>query len=740
MRILISFLALLLGTWAPAAWAQGSPAPFLDQTNPPALLERAAPGAVVQTPQVRAELLAHAPQGWGAGQPVWLGLWLQHQRGWHTYWRNPGDAGAATTLEWTLPAGVRAGEIRWPTPGKQRVGKLANYGYEDAVLLTVALTLPAQGLGATLPVRLKAGWLVCEKECVPQEGEFALQLSTRAPLRAHAALFAAAERALPRPAPQVRASAQATPEGLRVQVQGLPAAWQGQALTLFPETPEVLEPRSTPDGTQTPGATGAPGVGEQVWDGPRWSALVPYAAYRSASPAQLPVLLALGTQGLSLNLAVQGPWPAPAPLPAALEAEPGLPAPAPPLSLWLALGGALLGGLLLNLMPCVFPVLAIKVLAFSRHHEDARAHRLQGLTYTAGVVLSMLALAALLLGLRAAGEQLGWGFQLQSPGVVAALALLFTLIGLNLGGLFELGSVLPGPLASLQLRHPAADAFLSGVLAVAVATPCTAPFMGAALGAALTLPAAAALAVFAALGLGLAAPYLLASFTPALERWLPRPGAWMDSLRRFLAFFMAATVLWLLWVLGHLAGIDGAMALAAALLSLSLLLWSWQQQGRLRLVFTIISIALLLITTRASWQRSLEIAALDTTAPASTPARAAADTQGPRWEPWSEQTVQAALAAQQAVFVDFTAAWCITCQYNKATVLSDPAVLAAFAQHGVQLLRADWTRRDPAITRALQALGRSGVPVYVLLAPGRAPRLFSEILDAQELRDALATL
>ncbi len=736
MRFLISLLTL-----AVSAWAQGSPAPFLDPVNPPALLERAAPGAVVHTPQVRAELLAHAPQGWGAGKPVWLGLWLQHQRGWHTYWRNPGDAGAATTLEWTLPAGVHAGKIRWPTPAKQRVGKLANYGYEDAVLLTVPLTLPAQGLNATLPVRLKAGWLVCEKECIPQEGEFALQLSTRAPWRSQAALFEAAERALPRVDAQVRSSAQATPEGLLVRVQGLPAAWQGRALTLFPATPELLEPRTTPDSTQAVRQGPTPGAAEQAWDAQGWSALVPYAAYRSASPEQVPAVLALDAQGIVLDLAVQGPWPAPTPLPSALEAEPGLPAPppAPPLSLWLALGGALLGGLLLNLMPCVFPVLAIKVLAFARHHEDARAHRLQGLAYTAGVLASMLALAAVLLGLRAAGEQLGWGFQLQSPAVVAALALLFTLIGLNLGGLFELGTLLPGPLASLQLRHPAADAFLSGVLAVAVATPCTAPFMGAALGATLTLPPAAALAVFAALGLGLAAPYLLASWVPAVEQWMPRPGAWMDSLRRFLAFFMAGTVLWLLWVLGHLAGIDGAMALAAALLSLSLLLWSWQQQGRLRLVFTIISIALLLVSTRASWQKSLELAAPGTasaalTAPGTAPAAQAI------WSAWSEDAVQAALAAQKPVFVDFTAAWCITCQYNKATVLSDPQVLAAFAQGGVQLLRADWTRRDPAITRALQALGRSGVPVYVLLAPGRAPRIFSEILDAQELREALATL
>lgn len=732
----VYLLALLAGCWGwggTAAQALQTPAPFLTPSGEPPALQALAPGAVVQTPQVRAELLAHAPQGWGAGKPVSLGLWLQHRPGWHTYWLNPGDAGAATTLEWTLPSGADASAIRWPTPGKQRVGKLANYGYEDAVLLTVPLTISAPLRDASFTVRLKASWLVCEKECIPQDGEFAVSWPSGAPWTRHAAQFEATARALPVPLRSAQASAQARPDGLLVQVPGLPESWHGKALTLFPETPELLEPSTTPDSTQGVRQGQPERAGEQAWNGGVWSALVPYTPYRSASPQQLPVLLALGGQSRAVTLPVQGPWPAPL--------EPGTYAnPAPlsnaapasaPISLWLALGAALLGGLLLNLMPCVFPVLAIKVLAFAQHRGNARSHRLQGLAYTAGVLVSMLALAALLLGLRAAGEQLGWGFQLQSPAVVAALALLFTLIGLNLAGLFELDTFLPSAWAAAQWKHPAANAFLSGVLAVAVATPCTAPFMGAALGAALTQPAAIALGVFAALGLGLAAPYLLASLVPALARALPRPGVWMDSLRRFLAFFMAATVLWLLWVLAHLVSVDGAMTLAATLLALSLLLWSWRQKGRLRWAFTTISIALLSITASGSWQKTFP-----SPASAATPQGQAQD----RWQAWSEAAVQSALERHQPVFIDFTAAWCITCQYNKATVLSDAQVLDAFAQRGVQLLRADWTRRDPAITRALQALGRSGVPVYVLLVPGRAPQLFAEILDANALRTALDTL
>jgi thiol:disulfide interchange protein DsbD len=390
---------------------------------------------------------------------------------------------------------------------------------------------------------------------------------------------------------------------------------------------------------------------------------------------------------------------------------------------------ALLGGLILNLMPCVFPVLAIKVLGFATQTGQSRAaQRAQGLAYTAGVVLSFLALGGLLLALRAGGEQLGWGFQLQTPGVIVALALLFTGIALNLAGWLTVGSVLPQSVATLQLRHPVAEAGLSGVLAVAVASPCSAPFMGAALGYAIGLPAVQALAVFAALGLGLALPYLLASWVPAVTRWLPRPGAWMDTLRHFLAFPMAATVVWLVWVLGHLSGVDGAASLLLLILGLCMLVWALRQQGRSRTLLATFSIAACALFVGATAQYGLK-----TEAPTST-------TSAGQWKPWSADAVQATLAQGQPVFVDFTAAWCITCQVNKKTTLANAEVEADFAARKVALLRADWTRRDPAITQALQALGRSGVPVYVLYAPGKAPVVLSEILTPGALREALATL
>jgi thiol:disulfide interchange protein DsbD len=357
------------------------------------------------------------------------------------------------------------------------------------------------------------------------------------------------------------------------------------------------------------------------------------------------------------------------------------------------------------------------------------------LAYTLGVVLSFVALGALMLGLRATGEQLGWGFQLQSPAVLAVLATLFTLLGLNLAGLFEVGMLLPHKLASLQARHPVVDAFLSGVLAVAIASPCTAPFMGASLGYAIGLPAAQALAIFATLGLGLALPFLAASWVPAVVGWLPKPGAWMDTFRRFMAFPMLATVVWLVWVLGHLSGVDGAGALLALLLAMSLVIWALGLEGRSRIMFATLSIAICVVLLRAIGPLVIKIE--DAPNPLTT---ATTTSAGVTWQAWAPGKVESELAAGRPVFVDFTAAWCITCQYNKKTTLSNTDVLDDMRAHHVTLMRADWTRRDPAITQALEQLGRSGVPVYVLHQAGKPPVVFSEILDAQTLRASLAQL
>jgi thiol:disulfide interchange protein DsbD len=412
----------------------------------------------------------------------------------------------------------------------------------------------------------------------------------------------------------------------------------------------------------------------------------------------MPLVLASasGDQAWRAYIAVQGAWPAVA---AAATVSPGLAAAlaanqtavqnanltAAPVSLTLfaALLGALLGGLILNLMPCVFPILALKVVGFTQHASDTVAHRKSGIAYFSGVVLSFVALGALFLALRSAGEQLGWGFQLQNPVVVAGLAVLFTVLGLNLAGLFEFGNVLPSSLATVRAKNPTVDSFLSGVLAVAIASPCTAPFMGASLGFALGLPVVEALLIFAAIGVGMALPYLVASFIPAVARAMPKPGAWMNTFKKLMAVPMFATVVWLVWVLGQ----------------------------------------------------QLPLGSSDTDVFSKS-----SETSGELWQPWQPGSVDQLLASGKPVFVDFTAAWCVTCQFNKKTTLSKPELLAEFDAKKVQLLRADWTRRDPAIGAALKDLGRSGVPVYVLYAPGKAPQVLSEIISVDDVRQALGKI
>ena len=707
----------------------------------------AAGTAVVQTEQVRAELVAHAPQGAVPGQPVWVGLKITHQPHWHTYWKNPGDSGLPTTLEWTLPAGVTAGETAWPAPKSIAIGTLTNYGYEDTVVLPVSLTIsPAfqAGLTGDMEIKLNASWLVCRQECIPQDGSFVLHVPVRGSVAINGADFDAARTAAPT---ALAGSAQSEVAGnlVTVTVRGLPAAWQGKALQAFPELGNLFETSGTPNPTTLANPLGAAG-GAQGWRGDTWVGRFAVSDQRSANASLLPVVLRWGDKTIQLSTQVSGTWPSlatpagisPA-LQTALDANRSTTVAAAPTGGWAALGvalaAALLGGLILNLMPCVLPVLAIKVMAIAQHaNQTRREQRLQGLAYTVGVVGSFVALGALMLGLRAGGEQLGWGFHLQSPAVVAGLAVLFTLLALNLAGLFEIGNVLPQGLANLQAKHPAADAFLSGVLAVAIASPCSAPFMGASLGYAITLPALQALAIFAALGVGLALPFLAAAWVPAIAQWLPRPGAWMDTLRRFMAFPMFATVVWLVWVLGHLSGVNGAGALLAMLVALALVVWALGLKGRSRTIFASISIA---IGAAITWATGSFVLQMEPLAVESAPAVNGTATT---WQPWVPGRVEAELSAGKPVFVDFTAAWCITCQYNKKTTLANADVMADFATKKVQLLRADWTRRDPAITQALEQLGRSGVPVYVLYQAGKTPVVFSEILDVQALRAAVAGL
>jgi thiol:disulfide interchange protein len=680
-------------------------------------------GNVVQTEQVRAELVAHAPLGVAPGNELWLGLKLQHIPHWHTYWKNAGDSGLPTNLSWTLPPGASAGDIDWPTPRRLPIGPLLNFGYEGETLLPVPVTISAPLGDGALQVRLEADWLVCKIECIPQSGSFELHIPVNRAMTSHESEFMRALAARPREIAGVTAETRVDAGALAFTIQGLPASLHGHSASWFPEIAGVVD---------------NPAPVTQRWNGATLQARWPISAQRSEGPATFPLVLAFD-EGSNLRVvtAVRTDW-----TNASLKAAPGAlaGAEAPVAGATLSQPGfltallfALLGGVILNLMPCVFPVLSLKVLALAQHSGHARERWTSALAYAAGVVIAFLALAGLLIAARAGGAGLGWGFQLQSPGIVAALAALFTLIGLNLAGVFEFGSLLPSSVASLRARDPTLDSFLTGILAAAVASPCTAPFMGAALGAALTWPASHGLAVFAALGFGVALPYLLASAVPAVGRWLPRPGRWMETFRTVLAFPMFATVIWLAWVLGQQAGIDGAAALLVALLVLTLAAWWWGRRPRGGLARLLTSVAI----------ATLGIAAFVWAAPrwrpVATDSRAAADV-GEIWQPWSPDRVAELRAAGRKVFVDFTAAWCVTCQYNKRTTLANPELLAAFEANKVALLRADWTSRDAVIAAELQRLGRNGVPVYVFYEGTNAPRLLSELPSVEEVRAAVSSI
>ena len=681
-------------------------------------LAAAQPAAVVNTDEVQAQLVAHAPEGVAPGKPLWLGLLLRHAPQWHTYWKNAGDSGLPTTLQWTLPSGVTAGAIEWPTPQRLPVGPLVNYGYEGSVLLPVPLAVTPAFRGERLDVTLNAEWLVCKEVCIPQAGEFRLSVPAAASTAAHADAFARTREQTPQ-AVDTRTQVAVDPLALSLTIDGLPAALHGKTLQVFGADAGVIDHAARV---------------EQRWERNQLVLRVPLSAQRSEAPSTLRFVLApAGARAVEVSAPVAH-WP---PIGAVAAPSPSA-AGAASLSLWLALGFAFAGGVLLNLMPCVFPVLSLKVIGFAAAGPQRRHRMAGGVAYTVGVVLSFVALAGVMLALRAAGDSLGWGFQLQSPPFVAALALLFALIGLNLLGLFEFSGVLPGRIAALRSRHPVVDHGLTGVLAVVVASPCTAPFMGAALGAALTLPAAPALAVFVALGLGMAAPYLAACLWPGLSRVLPRPGAWMARFKTAMALPMFATVAWLLWVLGQQVGIDGAAALLALLVTLAFALWVFVRSGARGwsgAVARAAAVLLVLAVGAWSWSTLQPASELQAAAEPDTSAQARAGV----WQPWSPTSLARVRAEGRPVFVDFTAAWCVTCQLNKRMALDDAGVAALFRERQVVLMRADWTRRDSTVTDALRALGRSGVPVYALYAPGaREPQLLSEILTASEIRDALA--
>ncbi|HEY4371351.1 MAG TPA: thioredoxin family protein [Burkholderiales bacterium] len=679
-----------------------------------------AQAAAVKTDYVEAELVARN-SALNPAEKTLIGIRLKHAPHWHTYWQNPGDAGMPTTVQWKLPAGFKPGPILWPTPERLPVPPLMNYGYEGEVLLPVELVAIPKDWPAGQPARLAArvDWLVCKDVCIPGGADLELTLPvTTAPTTPdvkYAALFDRALASLPG-GPITDAKGE-TGDG-KIELRFPHRKPSGQVYVY--SSIEGLVEHAAPQAVRQ--------------DGDDVVVSFPVSQQLSAAEPRIAgVVTGLDAQALAFA----------APMPGKLVAGPGLPASAAgnaaasarpdasngadDLSFGVALLLALAGGMILNLMPCVFPILSLKVLGFAQGDaQNRRAMRVGGVAFAVGVVASFVALAAVLLALRAAGDAVGWGFQLQSPVVVSLLALLFFALGLNLSGVFEFGSFLPASVAGAQAKNPVIDALFSGVLAALVASPCTAPFMGAALGFALTQNAALSLAIFAALGFGMALPYLLLAWFPAWLKRLPRPGPWLARFKQVLAFPMYATVVWLAWVLVLQTGGDAIVRFGAGLVLVGFAAWVF---GQAKGVTGRALAAVALVTgIAAAWPRDV--------APEAATSAAAS---GP-WAPYSRAAVAQAGAAGKPVFVDFTAAWCVTCQVNKKVVLETSAVRDAFAAKKVVLMRGDWTRRDPEITAALAEFGRSGVPVYALYAPGKPPVLLPEILRSQIVLDALKGL
>ena len=639
------------------------------------------------------------------------GLHFVLDPGWHIYWINAGDAGEPPRVDWHLPAGITAGDLQFPAPERLPLGPLMDFGYQHEVLLPIPMRADASlHPGTNAVLRGQLHFLVCSNVCIPGKADIEQSVPVTAQPGANnpatEPLFLAAERTLPRALPaDVSVQVQQTKTAFVIRVTGKSAA----SAQFYPFDQNVI-------------ANAAPQGFETTENG--WRITVEKAKDLQQVPATLHGLLKF-PDGASYQFM--------SPITAGYQVIRVVPVKRTG-GLLRILGLAFLGGLILNLMPCVFPVLFIKGLALvqSSGHERQRM-RAHGAMYALGILVSFWAIVALLLVLRAGGHHLGWGFQFQSPYFVACMALLFFFLGLSLAGMFEIGLSVTSVGGELAQRGGYSGSFFTGVLATVVATPCTAPFMGAAVGFALSQSALITFAVFTVLALGLAAPYVLLTLQPAWIRLLPKPGAWMEYLKQAVSIPIFIAVIWMVWVFAQVAGSNGVAALLAGMLLTAVAGWVLGRWPAKRLS-TFAAIILL-----------VGAIALPCLAATALPARATtseASAQGMAWQPFSPQRLAALRADDKPVFVDFSAAWCLSCQVNERVVLDRPDVEEAFRKAGVVMLRADWTNHDDTITTALTELGRSGVPTYALYSGGSqsAPTLLPEVLTTGIVMDALKNL
>ena len=688
----------------------------------------------VNTGHLEAQLIAQ-DQGAVPGSTITVALSQKIAKGWHTYWRNPGDSGAATSVIWTLPPGWSAGEFIWPAPHRLPLGPLVNYGFSDEVILPLRIKVPANAkAGQTYKLTGAASFLVCADICIPEDAVLTLDVPVVAaspgPDPQWGAKIAKTVAEAPKPA-ALTATFTGSPETVKLSVAGAPLAGKDFADAYFyPYDGTVIDHAAAQRierGAEGLTLTLVSNVAFQMGaPPPRLAGVLALkdAAYEiTAAPGAAPA----GTSGL-------GPPPG-----SKTESPGGGGARGAPIGLLVAALFAFGGGLILNLMPCVFPVLSMKAASLAAHAEHPATARAQGLAFLGGVMVTFLVLAGALIAARAAGEAVGWGFQLQSPAVVAALSLIMLLTALNLSGVFEIGTSVQGLGSGLASRGGLAGAAFTGALAVVVAAPCTAPFMAPALGYALTQPPAVSLIVFAMLGLGMAAPFTLLAFLPKLLARFPRPGPWMETFRRALAFPMYAAAAWLVWVLAQQTDAGGLAKLLAAAVLVALGAWiygrgqSGSNSPKKRLTLTAAGGAVVLLA-----------AALAVTSPYGGPAAAASPGEAKPGElasvPYSPEKLAELRDAGTPVFIDFTAAWCITCKVNERTTLARADVIAAFEKTGTVYMVGDWTNRNAEIAAVLDEFGRAGVPLYLVYgAKGQDAVVLPQILTEGVVTKALET-
>lgn len=659
------------------------------------------------------------------GQTLTLALDQKMVEHWHTYWKNPGDSGESTRITWTLPEGFTAGEIQWPVPERISIGPLTNFGYNNSATLLVDINVPDKIYGPTVPVKADLEWLVCSDICVPEATTIELNLPVAATdetvTATDPALFAKARAAIPQ----------------NVAWQGMVEETNGSLVLTFTPDAEILPKLDTGKTVFFPEEWGliqnAAAQGASIEDGKIKIKMVRDTRALTDVP-EIKGVIASETEdgsrfGYTVSTAVSH-IPAAAPVANIVSAEPAPDKSAPDatinaphlqdVSFMKALVLALLGGLVLNLMPCVFPILSMKAVSMVTLSAKEKSHAaIYGLSYTAGILVCFGIIAGGLLALQLAGNHIGWGFQLQNPIVVLLLAYLLFVIGLNLSGFFDFNINGAGNFGQKWTqRHGYAGSFFTGVLATIVATPCTAPFMGIALGYALLQPPMVAFAIFMSLGLGLALPYLLLCIIPPLRKVLPKPGLWMETFRQFLSFPMYASAAWLIWVYNQ--QVQGMYDMLLAMIGLVLIafgIWLFKRQPKRNLTRMMIRamgvfalIVAVLIAAFSIGRMPLQVAKLETQT-------AAQDASTPEHKAFSQSALDAALQGKDPVFVNMTASWCITCKVNERIALATEETRDLFRKNNVVYLQGDWTNQNPEITDFLKTHGRNGVPLYVYYGP-----------------------